>query len=404
MIPHLLLALTTVMVVGRLLGRGFRAIGQPPVVGEVIGGILLGPSFLGIVSPAAYRTILPPEVAPTLGAVAELGVILYMFLVGLELNVDRLRGQWGSAVIVASSGIVLPFALGAVLAVTWLADLMPAAASLTSFALFMGVAMSITAFPVLARILSDLKMTQSALGIRALTCAAIADVSAWCVLALVVGIVQATPQRALVVAALALVVVAGVFTVGRMVAVRLVRAADARGADEGSVAVTLVVLLGAAWVTHAIGVHAIIGAFLVGAIIPHDSRLAHALRQSFEHLVVILLLPAFFAFTGMRTQIGLVTGAAGWLTCGVIILAATAGKFGGTFAAAIATGSPARQAAGLGILMNTRGLMELVVLNIGLELGVISPTLFTMMVVMAIVTTLTTAPALTLLRRSAADS
>ena len=399
MIAHLLLALTTVMVVGRLLGRVMRAAGQPPVVGEVIGGILLGPSLLGWISPAAYHTILPPEVVPTLGAVAELGVILYMFLVGLELNADRLRGQWRSAAVVATSGMVLPFALGAVLAVTLLAGFMPAGVPRLSFTLFMGVAMSITAFPVLARILSDLGLTQSELGVRALTCAAIADVSAWCVLALVVGVVQASPQRAVLVALLALMLVVGVLTAGRLVAVRLVRAADARGAGESAVAVTLAVLLGAAWITHAIGVHAIIGAFLVGAIIPHDSQLARSLRQSFEHLVVILLLPAFFAFTGMRTQIGLVTGAAGWLTCGVIILAATAGKFGGTFAAARATGSSARQAAGLGILMNTRGLMELVVLNIGLELGVISPTLFTMMVVMAIVTTLATAPMLTLLRR-----
>jgi len=398
-IAHLLLALTTVMVVGRLLGRVMRAAGQPPVVGEVIGGILLGPSLLGWISPAAYHTILPPEVVPTLGAVAELGVILYMFLVGLELNADRLRGQWRSAVVVATSGMVLPFALGAILAVTLLTGFMPAGVPRLSFTLFMGVAMSITAFPVLARILSDLGLTQSELGVRALTCAAIADVSAWCVLALVVGVVQASPQRAVLVALLALMLVVGVLTAGRLVAVRLVRAADARGAGESAVAVTLAVLLGAAWITHAIGVHAIIGAFLVGAIIPHDSQLARSLRQSFEHLVVILLLPAFFAFTGMRTQIGLVTGAAGWLTCGVIILAATAGKFGGTFAAARATGSSARQAAGLGILMNTRGLMELVVLNIGLELGVISPTLFTMMVVMAIVTTLATAPMLTLLRR-----
>jgi Kef-type K+ transport system membrane component KefB len=398
-IAHLLLALTTVMVVGRLLGRVMRAAGQPPVVGEVIGGILLGPSLLGWISPAAYHTILPPEVVPTLGAVAELGVILYMFLVGLELNVDRLRGQWSSAAIVAASGMVLPFALGAVLAVTLLAGFMPAGVPRLSFTLFMGVAMSITAFPVLARILSDLGLTQSELGVRALTCAAIADVSAWCVLALVVGVVQASPQRAVFVALLALILVVGVLTAGRLVAVRLIRAADARGAGESAVAVTLAVLLGAAWITHAIGVHAIIGAFLVGAIIPHDSQLARSLRRSFEHLVVILLLPAFFAFTGMRTQIGLVAGAAGWLTCGVIILAATAGKFGGTFAAARATGSSARQAAGLGILMNTRGLMELVVLNIGLELGVISPTLFTMMVVMAIVTTLATAPMLTLLRR-----
>jgi len=247
---------------------------------------------------------------------------------------------------------------------------------------------------VLARILSDLGLSRTELGVRALTCAAIADVAAWCVLALVVGVVQASAGRAMVAAVLTAVSVVMVLVVGRPLVARLVRRADARGPSQGAVAIALVALLGSAWITHQIGVHAIIGAFLVGATIPHDSRLAHALTQSFEHLVVILLLPAFFAFTGMKTQIGLVSGTTGWLICGVIILTATVGKFGGTFVAARFAGLATRQAAGLGVLMNTRGLMELIVLNLGLDLGLISPTLFAMMVLMALVTTLATTPLL----------
>lgn len=394
LISHLLLALAAVMITGRLMGWLFRRLHQPPVVGEVIGGILLGPSLLGLVWPAAYQFLLPPELVPVLGAVAELGVILYMFLVGLELNPDVLRGQLRSTVAIAQAGMLAPFALGAALAVYLYPLLSPADVPFTSFALFFGVAMAVTAFPVLARILADLGISQTPLGVRALACAAIADVSAWCILALVVGVVQASPERAIVVAILTAVFVATVLLIARPIVHRLVRRSDARGPSHGPVAVALVALLVSAWITDAIGVHAVIGAFLAGTTIPHDSKLAVALRQSFEHLVLILLLPAFFAFTGMKTQIGLVSGATGWMLCGLIVLVATIGKFGGTFLAARATGTPARQAAGLGVLMNTRGLMELIVLNIGLELGVISPTLYTMLVVMAIVTTLATTPVL----------
>jgi Kef-type K+ transport system membrane component KefB len=394
LISHLLLALAVVMIVGRLMGRLFRRFDQPPVIGEVIGGILLGPSLLGAVWPEAYQFLLPQEFRPVLGVVAELGVVLYMFLVGVEMNPDALRGQLKSTLVIAQVGMVVPFAMGAALALYLYPLLSPPAVPFSSFALFLGVAMAVTAFPVLARILADLGIAQTPLGVRALSCAAIADVSAWCVLALVVGIVQARPEQALIVAALAGAFVAAVFVVVRPVVQGLVHRSESRGVTPGTVAVTLVALLASAWVTDAIGVHAVIGAFLAGATIPHDSKLAAALRQSFEHLVLILLLPAFFAFAGMKTEIGLVRGAGGWLLCGLIVVVATVGKFGGTFLAARATGTPARQATQLGVLMNTRGLMELIVLNIGLQLGVISPTLFTMLVIMAIVTTMATSPIL----------
>jgi Kef-type K+ transport system membrane component KefB len=394
---HLLLALAAVVVIGRLLGFALRAVGQPPVIGEVVAGILLGPSLLGRLAPELASYILPTSVAPFLNIVAQLGVVAYMFLVGLELNVDVVRQRAHATVATSHASIVLPFVLGSVLALLLYPRLATSDVSFTSFALFMGVAMSVTAFPVLARILKDRRMTQTELGAVALACAAADDVTAWCLLAFVVGVTQAEIESAALVAVLTLVFIATMFFVVRPIVARLVaRSRDAEPTLD-ALAVALVGLLVSALITEHIGVHAIFGAFLFGAIIPHDSRVARTLIDKLEVFVTVLLLPAFFALTGMRTEIGLLSGLAEWLLCGLIIVVATAGKFGGTLAAARLTGMKWRDAASLGILMNTRGLMELVVLNVGLDLGVISPRLFTMMVIMALVTTLTTTPVLELI-------
>jgi Kef-type K+ transport system membrane component KefB len=390
---HLLVALTVVVVAGRLLGRLFGFIGQPQVIGEVIGGILLGPSLLGQVSPEAYAYILPASIAPFLGMVAQLGVILYMFLVGLELDPDHLRGQLKATIATAHVGIVLPFMLGSALSLYLYPRFSTSDVSFTNFALFLGVAMSITAFPVLARILSDRGMIRTKLGAIALTCSAVGDVTAWCLLAFIVGVVQAKAESALMVTLLTLGFIGFMFVAVRPLTARMARAWD-RNPTQGGIAFALVGVLVAAMTTEAIGIHAVFGAFLLGAVIPHDSALGRSLKDSLENVVTILLLPAFFAFTGMRTQIGLVSSGYEWAICGLIIVVAVAGKFGGTLIAARATGLGWRDAAGLGVLMNTRGLMELIVLNIGLDLGVISPTLFTMMVLMALTTTLATTPVL----------
>jgi len=395
-IGHLLLALAAVVVVGRLLGRWFTAIGQPPVIGEVLGGILLGPSLLGRIAPGASAYILPPSVAPYLNVVAQVGIILYMFLVGLDLNADLLRSRAHAIVATSHASIVAPFILGSALALYLYPRLSTSDVPFANFALFMGVAMSITAFPVLARILTDRKMSRTELGVVALTCAAVDDVTAWCLLAFVVGVVHGRMESAVMVAITTLGFIGLMFLVVRPIVVRIVPASADRPPTAGRVALALAGLLLSALTTELIGVHAIFGAFLFGAIIPHDSRLALALIGKLHHVVTMLLLPAFFAFTGMRTEIGLLSGLSEWLLCGVIVLVATAGKFGGTFAAARLTGMDWRPAASLGILMNTRGLMELIVLNIGLDLGVISPALFAMMVLMALVTTLATTPALEL--------
>ena len=262
-----------------------------------------------------------------------------------------------------------------------------------SFALFMGISMSITAFPVLARILTDRRIENTALGVVALSCAAIDDVTAWCLLAFVVGVAQKQMGSAVQTILYALGYIAIMLAVVRPLAVRFL--SHTTDTPQKRMAVwVLVGLLFSAMTAEWIGIHAIFGAFLLGAIIPHDSDVAIDFRHKLEDIVQILLLPAFFAYTGMRTEIGLVSGWQAWGFTALIILVATLGKFGGTFAAARVTGQSWRMSAALGVLMNTRGLMELIVLNIGLELGVISPTLFAMMVLMALITTMATTPIL----------
>jgi Kef-type K+ transport system membrane component KefB len=395
---HVLLILGAVVIVGRALGRLFKYIGQPAVIGEVIGGIVLGPSLLGRLWPEASAFLLPPTVAPFLGLISTVGVILYMFLVGLELNVALLRKRAHATVATSHASIIAPFLLGSAAALFLYPRLSSSDVPFTSFALFMGVSMSITAFPVLARILTDRRMQRTELGVVSLSCAATDDVTGWCLLAFIVGVSQARIGGALVSLALTLAYVAFMFLVIRPIATRLIARYEGRRRVPSRV-VTLVFLslLLSALITEWIGIHALFGAFLLGAVIPHDSAVARHFVHKLEGSVTVLLLPLFFAFTGMRTQIGLVSGWEQWLICGLIVLIATLGKFGGTIVAARLTGLNWRMAAALGALMNTRGLVELIVLNIGLDLGLLSPTLFAMLVIMAILTTMTTAPALQLL-------
>lgn len=338
---HVVLALAVVVLAGRLLGRAAAAIGQPPVIGEVLSGILLGPSLLGLVAPGAQSYLFPDTVRPALAVVAHLGILLYMFLVGLEFDTGLLKQRAASLLVTSQASIVVPFVLGYALAIALYDAFAPEDVSRTVFALFMGVAMSITAFPVLARILTDRGLTRSELGVASLTCAAINDVMAWCLLAVVVGTTRAMPS-------------AGV---------------------PGELVI----------------------AFALGVVIPHSSPFARSAIRWLNGIVTILLLPAFFALTGLRTQIGLVSTPDEWGACALIVLVATAGKFGGAALAGRLMGMSWRFAGRLGALMNTRGLMELVVLTIGLDAGLISPALFTMMVIMALVTTAMTTPLLDLI-------
>ena len=407
---HVLLTLAAMIGLGHLLARLFRYIGQPPVIGEVVAGLCLGPSLLGALSPGAMHLLIPAssadphgQVATALKMIAQLGVILYMFVVGLELNANKLKDQVRAAVLISHVSIIAPFLLGSILSLWLHREYAPAGVSFTSFSLFMGVAMAITAFPVLARILTDREMEGTRLGSMALACAAADDATAWCLLALVVGIVKAEVGTAFRVAAASLAYVAVIFLVVRPLVHGWCRRIDRSNEPlpKSALVIALVGVLLSALTTETIGIHALFGAFVLGAIVPHESRLARELKSRLGDSVTILLLPAFFAYTGLRTQIGLVSGAEAWLACGLIIFVATLGKFGGTVIAARTAGIGWRDSAALGTLMNTRGLMELIVLNIGLDLGVISPTLFAMMVLMALATTVATSPMMSLLVKEA---
>jgi Kef-type K+ transport system membrane component KefB len=393
---HVFLALAVVVIAGHILGRLLGRIGQPPVIGEVLSGILLGPSLLGRVAPGAESYLFPDSARPALGVVAQLGIVLYMFVVGLEFDAGSLRRRAAPFVFTSISSIVVPFLLGLGLAAFIFPELSQPGVAFIPFAMFMGVAMSITAFPVLARILTDRGLTRTELGRAALTCAAVGDVSAWCLLAIVVGVARASIGSAVISILLTLAFIAVMVFVVRPIATRLLAAGDSAEPSHDAVTWTLAALLVSALAAEQIGIHAIFGAFLFGAIVPAESPIARQLMHHRTPIVTILFLPAFFALTGLRTEIGLVSSWQDWAVCLLIIALAVAGKFGGTFAAARLVGMPGRFAAQLGILMNTRGLMELVVLNVGLDLGVISPALFTMMVIMAIVTTAIAAPLLNL--------
>ena len=398
--PNLVLLvaqLGLIVVASRAVGWLAQRIGQPRVIGEVLAGILLGPSLLGWVAPSLFGLMFPPASFGVLIALSQLGLLLFMFMVGLELNLQELRHRGPTAILISHASIATPMALGSVLALYLYPRLSDPSVSFAGFALFMGAAMSVTAFPVLARILSERKLLHSRLGTMAIACAAIDDVTGWCVLAWIVAQVRATgsshPQW-MTVAGMAAFLTLMLLVIRKPLA-KLERSYIVHGELRDHLkAVLLLVLMLSALVTEVLGLHLLFGAFLAGAIMPRNREFASYVIGKFESLTVLLLLPLFFAYTGLRTSIGQVRGLQGWWLCGLIIAVAVAGKLGGTSLAARLGGLSWRDSLALGALMNTRGLMELVVLNIGLDIHVISPALFSMMVVMAIATTMMTPPLL----------
>jgi Kef-type K+ transport system membrane component KefB/nucleotide-binding universal stress UspA family protein len=401
MSPERLLTIITVEIfviiaVARVVGIALRAVGQPQVIGEVIGGILLGPSLLGWVAPDLSAALFPPAALPYLKVLSEYGIVFFMFLIGLELDPALLRGRGHTAIFISHASIILPFALGVILANHLYAEHAPQGVRFLSFALFMGASMSITAFPVLARILVERDLLKTRVGAVTIVCAAVDDVTAWCLLAFVVAMVGTENLGQ----AARTLFLAGVYLAVMLVAVRpLLRRLSAMVERTGRlsqnlVAVVLLLVLASAITTDTIGIHAIFGGFMMGAIMPKDALFTRELVEKLEDFAVVFLLPIYFAFTGLRTRIGLVDTPGLWLECGLVIAVATLGKFGGSSIVARLTGLGWREACALGVLMNTRGLMELIILNIGYDLGVISPALFAMMVLMAVVTTVVTTPAL----------
>ncbi len=385
-----------ILVAARLVGGLFRGMGQPRVIGEIVAGILLGPSLLGWVAPGVFGALFPPESLDALNVLSQIGLILFMFLVGLELDAGQLRGRGRTALVTSHASIVAPFFLGAALALYLYPQLSDSSVAFAHFALFMGAAMSVTAFPVLARILAERNLLATKVGVVTVTCAAVDDVTAWCILAAVIALVRASGAQGVLLTLVGTVAFIAVLYVAVRPALRRLEAYyNSRGRlTQGTLAVVFLLLLASAWTTEWLGIHALFGAFAIGVVMPKDRDFVRDLTARLEDLTVLFLLPLFFAYAGLHTQIGLLSDGVLWLDCLLIILVAVAGKFGGSSLAARLTGLSWREAGALGTLMNTRGLMELVILTIGLELGVISPALFAMMVIMALVTTFMTTPML----------
>jgi len=393
------LSLATVLLAAQLGGWVFRRLGQPSVVGEITGGIFLGPSVLGFFAPEVMELLIPASSRPVLTMAAQLGVLLYMFFIGIEFDLSSFRKRSRATLTIAGASLALPFLMGLALGYPLYESLAGAGAPFSAFLLFFGVAMTVTAFPVMARILMERGEFHSKIGALALSCAALKDLTAWCLLALVTGVVHAKASGPLFTwlfsAAYLLVMLLALrpwmeLWLGK----RENRIEKSLG--KGGYALLLGGLVLSATATELIGIHAIFGAFLFGAIVPHVNRIDSPLFSKLEAFARIFLLPAFFAVTGMRTQIWLVDSARDLWIAGMILFVAISGKFLGGGLAARFTGHSWKESATLGVLLNTRGLVELIVLNVGLDLALISPKLFSILVFMALFTTYMTGPLLNL--------
>src|SRR4030095_11166515 len=397
-LSRLILQLFVLVAVSYLVGWIFTRFGQPAVVGEMMAVFLLGPSVFGLLAPGAFQFVFATSSLGALRLFSQIGVCLFMFTVGMEMDVTELRRKAHTAVVVSNASIIAPYFLGVLLALFLYGRLAQPGASFTRFALFMGISMSITAFPVLVRILQDRGIFRTSLGSTATACAAVGDVTAWCVLAFVVAIARATSVGGAafnlgpVLAFVALML----FVIKPNLPDWLGQQALERPNPSKAVLVFVFgVVLASALSTQLIGIHALFGAFLAGIVMPAAGGFRDKLVVRVENLSSVLLLPVFFAFTGLRTQIGLLNSAQDWLICLVIIAVATAGKLGGSALAARLTGMKWSESLQLGALMNTRGLMELIALNIGYDMGILSQHIFTMLVIIALVTTIMTGPLVT---------
>lgn len=398
----LLLQIIAILIAARTFGLIFKKIRQPAVIGEVVAGIFLGPSILGAWFPQFTAFLFPKFSLPNLQFFSQLGIILFMFIIGMELDLKVLKTKVRAAVLISHASIIIPYALGMGLAYFLYIEYAPANTSFLSFSLFMGIAMSITAFPVLARILRERRMTGTNIGTIAIACAAADDITAWFLLAAVISIVKAgSTASALVTMLMAL---AYIFIMLKLIKPFLQKISKNSAEKEmlslEMVALMFSVFLASAYTTEVIGIHALFGAFMAGIIMPSSVNFRKILTEKVEDVSMALLLPLFFAFSGLRTEIGLLNTVHAWEVCAVVIFIAILGKFGGSMFAARFVGLPWKDSIMIGALINTRGLMELIILNIGYDLGVLNSEIFTMMVLMALVTTFMTGPILDRLNRT----
>lgn len=395
----LLLQIIVIIAFARLFGFLFKKIGQPAVIGEIVAGIILGPSIMGLFFPTVNHFLFPASSLGTLSFLSQIGLILFMFIIGMELDLKAIGKQAYDAVVISHASIIIPYTLGMGLAYFIYKDYAPAGISFVSFALFMGIAMSITAFPVLARILQEKGLTRTKLGAMALTCAAADDLTAWCILAAVIALVKSGSSiSVLYTISLTIIYVFVMLKLVRPALKRLEHIYNNREAKRTAViAFLLTMLIISSYLTSIIGVHSLFGAFMAGVIMPSSFEFRKIMTDKIGDISIVLLLPLFFVITGLRTQIGLLNEPHLWVTFGWILFVALAGKFGGSAMAAKIVGQSWKDSLSIGVLMNTRGLMQLIVLNIGYDLGILSPEIFAMMVLMALVTTFMTGPALDLI-------
>ncbi|MFT3909597.1 MAG: cation:proton antiporter [Ferruginibacter sp.] len=395
----LLAQIITIILVARFFGWIFKRMGQPTVMGEIVAGIVLVPSLFGMYFPGVSAELFPKESLGNLQFLSQVGLILFMFIIGMELDLKMLKNKAKDVVIISHASIIIPFALGMALAYFLFESFAPEGIRFSSFALFMGIAMSITAFPVLARILQERAMHKTRLGAMVITCAAANDIAGWCLLASVIAIVKAGSFAS----SIYNILLAGAYILLMLKVVKpfLKKVGDSHASrqrlDKSVMAIFFVVLIISSMMTEVIGIHALFGAFMAGVIMPNNMNFKNIVIEKMEDVTIVLLLPLFFVFTGLRTQIGLLNDAHLWGVAGLIILVASIGKFCGSAFAARFVGQTWKDSLSIGALMNTRGLMELIVLNIGYDLGVITPVMFTMMVLMALVTTFMTGPVLNLI-------
>ncbi|HTB32580.1 MAG TPA: cation:proton antiporter [Bacteroidia bacterium] len=395
----LLMQILLIIIASRIFSFILTLIGQPSVVGEILAGIFLGPSAMGLLFPGFFHFIFPDNSLGTLQFLSQIGLAFFMFIIGMELDLTIIRSKARDALFVSNVSIAIPFLLGVGLAYYLYGTYAPSGIGFLAFCLFIGISLSITAFPVLARILQERGMTKTPVGSMAIICAATNDVIGWCILAAVIAIAKAGA----IASSLFTIILSMLFVTLMIRGVKPLLAKlfskQVNNEDPGklTVALSFLTLLCSAYIAELIGIHALFGAFLAGVIMPQNNNFKLKITEKLEDVSLLVLLPIFFAFTGLRTQIGLLNDSQAWTTFALVLLVAVGGKFGGSMFASKFAGQSWKNSIMLGALMNTRGLMELIVLNIGYDLGILSPQIFAMMVLMALATTLMTGPCLNLI-------
>ncbi len=397
----ILLQIIAILVVSRIFSALFAKINQPTVIGEILAGIVLGPSLLGLFFPEAYNFLFSPNSLDNLYIISQIGLVLFMFTVGMDLNMSEMKENFKSTFIISQSSIVVPFLMGMILAFFIYRDFAPENSNFTSFALFIGISMSITAFPVLARIVQEKGLTKSHLGTLSIGSAAINDVTAWVLLVAVIAIAQtgsfASSVYTLFFTTIYIVVM--LFVIRPFIKKIGALYQNEELMNKSIFAFFILILIASAYTTQLLEIHALFGAFMAGLIMPPMPKFRKIMIDKIEDLSVTLLLPLFFVYTGLKTEIGLLNTPELWIICLLIVAVAIVGKMAGSIIPARAAGENWRDSLSLGALMNTRGLMELIVLNIGLEMGILPPVVFVMLVIMALVTTFMTTPLLDIINK-----